>query len=155
MEEVGEQVTAFVEDAPKDFGDGEDKLAMRDGEADVVGDPAGGLEGAALVAGGAAVAGLAGEGEQAFVAALGAAETGEAGGEVAAAAESLHGGDGLGPERTHGGAVAFFVTGQEIIPCRVHDLPERRGAGAAGVVDGGGGCHAIKCSKKHNWQSAV
>ena len=102
--EVSEQVAALAEDRAEDFGDGEDELTVGNGQADVAGDPAGGLEGPALVAGGAEVAGLAGEGEQVLVAAAGADEAGEACGEVAAAHEGLDGGDGFGPERAHGGA---------------------------------------------------
>jgi hypothetical protein len=58
--QVSEQVTALEEDSAKDFRDDEDELTMRDGQADVVGDPTGGLEGTALMAGGTEVAGLAG-----------------------------------------------------------------------------------------------
>jgi hypothetical protein len=56
------------------------------------GDPCAGLAGAALVAGGAEVPGLAGEGEELFVAAIGVMEAGEAGGEIAAAEEGADGG---------------------------------------------------------------
>ena len=62
--------------------------------ADAGGDPATGASDSALVAGGAEVAALAGEGEQAFVTAVGAMKPGEACGEVAAAEEGLDGGDG-------------------------------------------------------------
>ena len=79
---------------------------------------------------------FAGERRQAFVAAVGALETGEAGGEVAAAKEGLDGGDGGGAERTEGFAVGFLVTGEEVVPAVVDDLPEGRGTGAAGLVDG-------------------
>ena len=53
------------------------------------------------------------EGEQALVAASGADETGEAGG------------DGIGPERAHGRAVLFYVARNKIIPATVDDAPER------------------------------
>ncbi len=79
---VGE-VAAFAEDAAEDFGDGEDVLAVGDGLADGGGDPGASLQGASLVARGAEVAGFAGEGEEVLVAAVGSAERGEAGGEVA------------------------------------------------------------------------
>ena len=59
--EVHEQVAALPEDRAKDFRDGEDELTVGNGQADVVGDPTGGLEGPALVAGGAEVAGLTGK----------------------------------------------------------------------------------------------
>ena len=68
----------------------------------MVGDPTGGLEDTALMAGGTEVAGLVGEGEQVLVAAAGAGEAGEAGGKVAATTEGLNGGDGFRPERAHG-----------------------------------------------------
>jgi hypothetical protein len=84
----------------------------------------GGLTGAVLVAGWAEVTGFAGEREEALMAAVGAAETGEAGGEVATAEEGLDGGDRFGPERAHGRAVEFFVIREEIVPCEVDDLPE-------------------------------
>ena len=74
------EVAALAEDAAKDFGDGEDELAVRDLMADVGGNPFGGLADAALVAGGAEVAALAGEGEEAFVAAIGTLEAEETGG---------------------------------------------------------------------------
>ena len=64
--------------------------------ADLVGDEGALNECAALVAGGAEAALLAGEGEEEFVVAVGAVEAGEAGVEVAAAQE---GGDGAGGRR--------------------------------------------------------
>ena len=59
-----------------------------------------------------------------------ALEAGEAGSEVAATEEGLHGGDGGGVERAEGSAVVFFVTSEELVPTMVDDLPEGRGAGA-------------------------
>lgn len=87
------------------------------------------------MAGGAEVAGLAGEGEELFVPAIGAVEAGEAGGEVAAAEEGADGGGGFGAQRSHGAAVMLFVAGEEVIPSVVDKLPEGRGARAAGVMD--------------------
>ena len=69
------------------------------------------------------------------MAAVGALEAGEAGGEVTAAKEGLDGGDGGGAERTEGFAVVFLVVGEEVVPAVVDELPEGRGAGAAGLVD--------------------
>jgi hypothetical protein len=66
-----------------------------------MGGPTSGLDGPALVAGGAVVAGLVGEVEQVLMAAAGAGEAGETGGKVAAATEGLNGGDGFRPERAH------------------------------------------------------
>ena len=136
MEEVGEKVAAFAEDAAQDFGDGEDELAVGDFVADAGGDPLADSAGAALVARGAEVAAFAGEGEQAFVAAIGALEAGEAGGEVAATEEGLHGGDCGGAEWAEGLAVVFFVTNEEGVPAVVDDLPEGRGTGTTWLVDG-------------------
>jgi hypothetical protein len=94
VEQVGEEVAAFAEDAAQNSGNREDKLAVRHVVADACGDPAAGTADATLVAGGAEVAALAGEGEQAFVTAVRALEAGEARGEVAAAEEGLDGVDG-------------------------------------------------------------
>ena len=82
------------------------------------------------------MAALAGEGEEAFVAAIGTMESEETGGKVAAAEEIAHDGGDIGAERPHGGTVAFFIAGKEGIPSGSDDLPERRGTGAAGLVDG-------------------
>jgi hypothetical protein len=146
LEEVGEESAAFAEDAAQDFGDGEDELAVGDGVADVGADPFGGLAGAALVAGGADVAGFAGEGEEALMAAVGAVVAGEAGGQVATTVVGLDGGDGFRAEGTHGGAVVFLITSEEVVPGGVDDLPKWGGTGAAGLVDG---CH--NCSLEQLW----
>jgi hypothetical protein len=76
-----------------------------------------------------AVAALAGEGEEAFVATIGALEAGETGGEVSAAEKGLDGGDGCRVEWAEGLAVVFFVTNEEVVPTMVNDLPKGRGAG--------------------------
>jgi hypothetical protein len=77
-----------------------------------------------LVAGGAEVAALAGEGEQFFVTTVRAVEACEASGEVAAAEKGLDGGDGARTERTEGLAVMLLVVREKIIPAVVDDLPE-------------------------------
>jgi hypothetical protein len=124
LEEEIEEVAAFAEDAAEHFRDGEDELAVGDGLADGGGDPGAGLEGAALVTGGAEVAGFAGEGEEVLVAATGAEESGEAGGEVAAAEEEvLDMGDGVGAQRPHDGTVVPFIASDEIVPAMVDQLP--------------------------------
>jgi hypothetical protein len=89
------------------------------------------------MAGRAEVAALAGEGEESFVAAVRALESGEAGGEVATAEERFDGCDSGGVERAEILAVPFFVVGEEFVPAVVDELPEWRGAGAAGLVKGG------------------
>jgi hypothetical protein len=117
-----------------DFGNGEDKLAVRDFVANGGGDPVAGGADAALVTGGTKVAAFAGEGEEAFVAAVGALESGEAGSEVTATEEGLDGGVGGGVERAEIVAVFAFVVGKEVVPAVVDELPEGRSAGAAGLV---------------------
>ena len=136
VKEEGEEATAFAEDSAQDAGDGEDELAVRDFVADGGCDPFTGGADAALVAGGAEVAALAGEGEEAFVAAIRALKAGETGSEVAAAEEGLDGGDGGGRERAEGFAVMFLVVGEEVVPAVVDELPEGRGTGTAGLIDG-------------------
>jgi len=129
-------VAAFAEDAAQDLGDGEHELPVGDFVADGGGDPLASGTGAALVAGGAEVAAFAGEGEEAFVAAVRALKAGKSAGEVTAAEKGLDGGRGVGAEWAEGFAVVFFVTAEELVPAMVDDLPERRGAGATGLVDG-------------------
>jgi hypothetical protein len=136
FEQKMEEVAALAENAAQGFRDGEDELAVGDFVADGGGDPLGALADPALMAGGAEVAAFAGEGEEAFVAAIGAVEAEEAGGKIAAAEEIAHGGEDIGTERPHGGTVAFFIAGKEGIPSGSDDLPERRCTGAAGLVDG-------------------
>ena len=111
-------------------------MAVGDFVADGGGDPFANGASAALVAGGAEVASFAGEGEEAFVSAIGALEAGEAGGEVAATEEGLDGGDGVGAQRAEGLPMVSLVIGEEDGPAVVDDLPEGRGAGATGLVDG-------------------
>lgn len=136
-EQDGEVRAAFAEDVAEDLGDGEDELTVGDIVADGAGDPIAGASDAALMARGAEVAGLAGEGEKTLVAAVGALKSGEAGGEIAAAEEGLDGGDGLRAQRTEGLAVAGFVLGEKVVPAVMDELPEGRGTGTAGLVDGG------------------
>jgi hypothetical protein len=135
-EEEVEEVASLAKDAAQGTRHGEDELPVGDLMADGVGDPVSGLADPALMAGGAEVAALAGESEELLMAAVGALEAGESGGEVAAAEEGLDGGDGGGAERTEGLPVVFFVVGEKIVPAVLDELPEGRGAGAAGLVDG-------------------
>ena len=75
-------------------------MPVRDFVADRSGNPIAGGTDAPLVTSRTEVAAFAGEGEQAFVAAVGALEPREAGGEVAAAEEGFDGGGGGRVERT-------------------------------------------------------
>jgi hypothetical protein len=110
FDEEVEEVAAFGEETAQDFGDGEDELAVRDFVADGGGDPIGSLADAALVAGRAEVAAFAGEGDEAFVAAVRAVEAEEAGGEVAAAEEVADGGEDVWAERAEGGKGRCFFS---------------------------------------------
>jgi hypothetical protein len=134
VEEVGEELAAFAKDAAEDLGDGEHELAVGHFVADGGGDPVAGGADTALMAGRTEVAALAGEGEEAFEAAVGAMESGEAGGEVATAEEGFDGCGSGGVERAEILAVPFFVVGEEIVPAVADKLPEGRGAGAAGLA---------------------
>jgi len=78
MEEQAHQPPALAKDAPQDLGHGEHNLSVRDLMADGSSDPLAGGAHAALMTSGAEVTGLAGEGEQALVATVGAFEAGEA-----------------------------------------------------------------------------
>jgi hypothetical protein len=99
----------------------------------VVGDPFANGASAALVAGGAKVATFAGEGEEAFVAAVCALETDEADGEVAATEERLDGGDCVGAEWAENLAVLLLVVCEEVVPAVVDELPEWQGTRSAGL----------------------
>jgi hypothetical protein len=67
--------------------------------------------------------------------------------QVAAAEEELDDGDGGGVERTEGRAVAFFMGREKVRPAVMDELPERRGAGAAGLMDG----RHKECVSEHLW----
>ena len=69
------------------------------------------------------------------MAAVGAVEAEEAGGEVAAAEEVADGGEDVGAERAEAGTVFFLVGGEECFPGGGEELPKWGGAGAAGLVD--------------------
>ena len=100
--------------------------------ADGGGDPVAGGADTALVAGWTKVAALAGEGEEAFVAAVGALESRKAGGEITTAEEGFDGGSGCGVERAEGLAVVFLEVGEKGVPSSGKDLPEGRGAEQVG-----------------------
>ncbi len=97
----------------------------------------------ALVTAGAEVPGLAGEGQQFLVATVGTLDTGEPGGEIAAAIELIDHGDGIPAERAVRFPVDGFVFGHEIVPGMMDDLPERRSARASRAVDGG---HSVQAN---------
>lgn len=132
-----EEVASLAEDAAQGPGHGEDELAVGDVVAEGVADPVASGADAALMAGGAEVATLAGKGEELFVAAIGALKAGETSGEVTAAVEAIDDGDGIAAEGSVDPAMAVLVGGEEFAPGVVDDLPQGRGAGPAGTVDGG------------------
>ncbi len=136
VEEI-EQVAALAEDAAQGTRHGKDELPVGHVMAEGMGNPVAGLAHPALVAGGAEVAALAGEGQQLLVAAIGALEAGESGGEVAAAVEFLDDVNGVGAKRPTGLAMGGSVVSEKLAPAVVDDLPEWRGAGAARAIDGG------------------
>ncbi len=70
------------------------------------------------------------------MAAVGALEPGEAGGEVAAAEEGLNGRNGGGWKRAEGFVVVLFVFGEEVVPAELDELPEGSGMGSSGVAEG-------------------
>lgn len=67
---LGEAVRVFAEDIAQDAWQSEDPVAMRDGEADLVPNKGGCIEGASLMAAGAAAPPLTGEGEKIVVTAV-------------------------------------------------------------------------------------
>jgi hypothetical protein len=130
-EEMVEELAPLAEDAAQGPGHGEDELAVRHLEADLVRNPVSQGADAALVAAGAEMPSLAGEGEELFVAAVRALETGETGGEVAAAVELIHNVDRIPAQRAMGLAVAAFVMGGELVPGIVDDLTSSMQSGFA------------------------
>ena len=113
--ELLEQVTVVAEEDAQAFGDGPDELAVRDAEADVVGDVETEQEGAFLGATGADAALLAGKGDEELVAAIGAADASEAVLEVAALEEVADGPVVDGPPVAELAGVAFNVNGAEVV----------------------------------------
>ncbi len=109
---------------------------MRDLMAYRSGDPFAGGSHASLVARGTEVAGFTGEGEQPLMAAIGAFEAGESGGEVAAAEKGFDGCDGGRVDRTQCRTVLLLVIGKERSPAVIDELPKGRGAGTSRLVNG-------------------
>ena len=68
--------------------------------------------------------------------AVGALESGEATGQVAAAVKILNARAGVSPQGAVGLAVAGVVLREKLVPSVMDDLPERRGARTAGAIDG-------------------
>jgi len=120
-----EKFAPLAENSPQRLGHRKHELPGRHLEAEDAGDPVAGLTDFPLMAAGAKMPRLAGEGEEALVAAIGTLEPGESGGEVAAAMELSDDGYGVVAERTVDGAVALLVAGFEVGPAVMDDLPQR------------------------------
>lgn len=69
------------------------------------------------------------------MAAIGAFEARESRGKITAAEEGFDGCDGSRFERTEYRTVLLFVISGKGTPAVIHKLPERRGAGTAGLID--------------------
>jgi hypothetical protein len=120
-----EKFAPLSENSPQRFGHRKHKLPERHLEAEDAGDPVAGLTDFPLMAAWAEVPRLAGEGEEALVAAIGALEPGESGGKVTAAMELSDDGYGVVVEWPVDGAVAFLVACFEVGPAAVDELPQR------------------------------
>jgi len=124
LKEEADQAPALAKDAAQHLGYGEDELTMRHGVADGARNPPTGGTHAPLVTSRAEVALLAGESEQALVTAVGAFQTGEAGGQVPATHEGLDRGLSSEVERPQKLAVLGFVMGKKLAPAVMHHLPQ-------------------------------
>jgi hypothetical protein len=120
------QVTVVAEEDAQALGDGPDKLAVRHVQADVVGEVHPEQDRAFLDATGADAALLAGEGDEELVAAIGAADAGEAVLEVAALEEAA---DGLVVDPApvaELASVTLGIDGPELIEAFAQELMEVR-----------------------------
>ena len=133
---MAKELATLAEDTAQGARHGEHELAVREVEAHGVGDPVADPADAALVAAGAEVPCLAGEGEELLVPAVRALQAGEAGGEIAAALELIDDGHRVVAQRPVGLAVGGLVFGAEVAPSVVDDLPQWRSAGSPGLIDG-------------------
>jgi hypothetical protein len=106
-------------------------LAVWNLEAEDAGDPVAGGADLPLMATGAEVPSLAGEGEEALVAAVRALQSSEPAREVAAAVELADDGDGVLAERAVDRAVAGFVASLEIRPAVMDELTPSMRSGFA------------------------
>jgi hypothetical protein len=130
-EEMVEEFSALAEDAAEGFRHRKHELPVRHLEAEDSGNPVAGLTDFALMATGAEVPRLAGEGEEPLVSAVGALQPSESGGEVAAAVELANDVNGVLAKRTVDGAVAFFVPGHEVRPAVMDELTPSMQSGFA------------------------
>jgi len=124
LEEVAKELATLAEDTAQGARHGEHELAVGKVVTDGVCDPVADAADALLMAGGAEVAGFAGEGEEFFVTAVRALQAGEAGSEIAATVELIDDVDAVVVERSMYLAVLGLVVGEEIVPGVVDDLPK-------------------------------
>ena len=124
MEEVAKELATLAEDTAQGARHGEHELAVGKVVTDGVCYPVADAADALLMAGGAEVAGFAGEGEEFFVTAVRALQAGEAGSEIAATVELIDDVDAVGRERSVDPAMTGLVVGEEIVPGVVDDLPK-------------------------------
>jgi len=121
---VAKELATLAEDTAQGARHGEHELAVGKVVTDGVCDPVADAADAPLMAGGAEVAGFAGEGEEFFVTAVRALQAGEAGSEIAATVELIDDVDAVVVERSMYLAVLGLVVGEEIVPGVVDDLPK-------------------------------
>ena len=126
-----EKFAPFAEDPAEGFRHRKHELPVRHLEAEDARDPVAGLADFALMAARAEVARLAGEGEEALVAAVGTLEPRESGGEVSAAVELANDVNGVASQRAVNGAVAFLITGFEVGPAVMDELTQSMQSGFA------------------------
>ena len=126
-----EKFAPFAEDPAEGFRHRKHELPVRQVEAEDARDPVAGLTDFALMATRTEVAGLAGEGKEALVAAVGTLEPRESGGEVSAAVELANDVNGVASQRAVNGAVAFLITGFEVGPAVVDELTPSMQSGFA------------------------
>jgi hypothetical protein len=130
-EEVVEKFAPFAEDPAEGFRHRKHELPVRHLEAEDAGDPVAGRADFALMATWTEVAGLAGEGKEAFMPAVRTLEPGESSGEVSAAVELANDVNGVASQRSVNGAVALLVTGFEVGPAVVDELTPSMQSGFA------------------------
>lgn len=133
--EVFEQGAVALEIGAEHFGQGQDVMAVGHGSKDAGGEEGGGGLDVFLVAGGAEPAAFAGEGQEVFVAAVVAADAGEAAVEVAAVEEFVDDLRDDGAQGAEAGLVFARVGCAEVGEVAVGALPEGRLARVSGAVE--------------------
>jgi len=133
-----EQRAVIAEEDAQALGHGKDELAMRDVIADVVGDMQAQEDGPLLMARRADAALLTGKRDEELVAAIGAADAGEAAVQVAAGQKGVDGFGDDGAEVAVLAGVAGRVDGAEVRKVIAHKAVQVGLQRLAGTVNGGG-----------------